>query len=109
MIDFKQEYLSSPWKKPYSRIKEASFEIKGINVKFSQIEPNYWVGEIISIPKQWFLDMVWKDKFQAKQNMIGFWQVWYYNTNKLVFDYEFKTLEDIVNLIDFNIRLGIKY
>lgn len=101
MIDFKQEYLNS--------FTGTISVIKGVNIKFIQTEPNFWEGEILHIPKQWFLEMNWNKKFQSKRNIIGFWQVWYYGTNKLVFDYEFSSLKDIVNLIDFNIRLGVKY
>ena len=103
MNDIEQEYQNC--------FLEEIAEIKRKNVKFVRVESNYWEGfvqkQIISIFNK--KENIPNIKFQAKQHYIGFWQVWYYNTNELVFDYEFKSLEDIVHLIDFNIRLGIKY
>lgn len=92
-------------------VEQTLSKIKGQYNYFVQIEPNYWIGYIWTAGFNKFGEavLISKEKFVAKQHYIGFWPVWYYNTNKLVFDYEFKTLEDIVNLIDFNIRLGIKY
>lgn len=131
-MDFETQYISESWAKELENQSAELFgmekfkqqrwdsfnnrisEIKGVNVRFDQTEPNYWIGYVSVLTTNYFGGKQEKlkvsvEKFHTKQHMVGFWQIWYYNTNKLVFNYEFKSLEDIVQLIDFNIRLGIKY
>jgi len=80
-------------------------------VSFEEVEPSYWVGRVwVTFKKP---DDNWnhfQTKFETKlDRCTRKYYCYYFNENRLVINYGFNSIEDLVGVLNLNIRLGVRY